>query len=726
MKIPVPNIAPNLGLTLAAGLSLLSAGAALADPAPFDLAGPDIRISVTRQGVTLPIAAVPHLAAGDKVKVEAALPKDESAHYLLIAAFLRDPTNPPPNAWFDKAEAWKRAGHGGGPIELTVPDNAQHLVLYLAPETGGDFKTLRDAVQARPGAFVRAAQDLEQASLDRSRYDAYLSEIKRISATQPEALAHLAPMVADSLRIKINEACLQRQSELQANCLLDSKQSVVLGSDDTSSSSALSASATDLALSLSATPQGGFGYFSPYISAVRDIVGIFGAMRTAKYQYIPALGAAHEDRLSLALNTPPSFANPKSVLMAALPAVKPAPPPVLHVTTASSVPCFGAKSATLAMVGAPLLYATTYGHDLALRVHLKSGDVDLPLTPDASRGGLVIGQPATPSPDLSGPVTATMHGMWGYDAFTGPEVTLQSAGSWQWQANGAPKGDGQMLLTGAPASCVTGVTVTPANGAAAPVVWKADGEHGLAVTLPATSGKPEPVTLTILGPEGTHPASITVEPVRQVQPVAQITAHSSEPIHPEPGVALELSLNSPDEIPADTRLSFTLKAREKEHFSPRDQVEVATVNGDASAKLAFGSGLTLVDQGILVANLTPAQALGASAFGPLRARLLRGGVAGEWMSLGMLVRLPKLRQVTCPAAPPTASATPCSLSGEGLYLLASVAAKQDFDGAVSVPEGYPGFTIKVPHPAPDGTLFLRLHDAPEVVNRLRVTGSTGP
>jgi hypothetical protein len=66
-----------------------------------------------------------------------------------------------------------------------VPDHAQHLVVFLAPETGGDFKTLRDAVKARPGAFVRAAQDLEQASLDRSRYETYLTAIRQISASQP-------------------------------------------------------------------------------------------------------------------------------------------------------------------------------------------------------------------------------------------------------------------------------------------------------------------------------------------------------------------------------------------------------------------------------------------------------------------------------------------------------------------------------------------------------------
>ncbi len=32
--------------------------------------------------------------------------------------------------------------------------------MFLAPETGGDFKTLKSAVRGRPGAFVRASQDL--------------------------------------------------------------------------------------------------------------------------------------------------------------------------------------------------------------------------------------------------------------------------------------------------------------------------------------------------------------------------------------------------------------------------------------------------------------------------------------------------------------------------------------------------------------------------------------
>lgn len=700
-------------LFLATSLGLLTATPALADPSPFDLAGPNLRIGVTRNGVTLPIGAVPQLSPGDKVKVEALLPADESAHYVLVAAFLRDPTNPPPPSWFSKSDSWKRVGKGGGPVTLTVPVGAQHLALFLAPETGGDFKTLRDAVSARPGAFVRAAQDLEQASLDRSRYDAYLAIIRQLSASAPETLAQVAPVVATSLHIKINQDCLQRQSELQATCLLDAKQSAVLGSDDTSGNSSLSGAATDLALSLSATPAGGLGYFSPYISAIHEIIGIFGAMHTAKYQYIPALGAPKGDVLALALNTPPSFANPKSVLMAALPAVKPAHLPALQLATGSVSPCLGAKAALLTIPGAPLLYSTAYAHDMVLRVHLPKGeDIDLPLTPDATRGGLVIGDPAAMPKGLSGPLQARVHGMWGFDAFSGPEVTMQTAGDWHWQQKGPPKGDGELVLTGAPSSCVAAVTATPALG----LTWKSSGPQDVSLTLIPSEGKPEPATILVQGPEGTAPASIAyVPPARPAQPMALIMARSSAPLPADQAQPLPIALAGPEEIPTDTKFSFTLKAGTNEHFTGRDSVEVSTANGDAMAHLTLGNGLTLVDQGIMIASLTPAQALGASAFGPLRARVVRGGVAGEWLGLGTLVRLPRLKQLTCPAT------GPCTLTGEGLYLLASVSAKQDFEGAASVPEGYPGYTLSVPHPGANGLLYVRLHDAPEVVNTLHST-----
>ena len=59
---------------LAALLSTLAASAALAGVAPFDLAGPDLQVTVGRGQETLPIAEVPNLAVGDRLWVRADLP----------------------------------------------------------------------------------------------------------------------------------------------------------------------------------------------------------------------------------------------------------------------------------------------------------------------------------------------------------------------------------------------------------------------------------------------------------------------------------------------------------------------------------------------------------------------------------------------------------------------------------------------------------------------------
>ncbi len=62
------------------------------------------------------------------------------------------------------------------------------MLVFLAPETGGDFKTLMGAVRGRPGAFVRTSQDLNQAALDRSRLEHYLSAIRALNDAEPAKL----------------------------------------------------------------------------------------------------------------------------------------------------------------------------------------------------------------------------------------------------------------------------------------------------------------------------------------------------------------------------------------------------------------------------------------------------------------------------------------------------------------------------------------------------------
>lgn len=202
-----------LGLVLA----LSAAGVAVAGSSPFDLAGPNLTIEVTHAGVTLPISETPNLSAGDQISIKAELPASKSEHYLLVTAFLRGPINPPPTSWFQEDKTWDSKNRNG--LTVTVPKGALQALVFLAPKTEGDYKTLVNTVRSRPGAFVRAAQDLDQAALDRSRLDAFLAAIHEINRSNPDELKTISPTLAHSLGIKLNSGCLEQATDMQAPCL---------------------------------------------------------------------------------------------------------------------------------------------------------------------------------------------------------------------------------------------------------------------------------------------------------------------------------------------------------------------------------------------------------------------------------------------------------------------------------------------------------------------------
>src|SRR5271167_2402869 len=321
-------------------LAIIGAAVAHADPAPFDLAGPTLDVTITRGIKTLPASEVPNLAAGDRVWIKADLPETQSAHYLMVAAFLSGSTNPPPEAWFSPCKTWTgKCGHDG--LTVTVPEGAQQVLVFLAPETGGDYKTLVSAVRGRPGAFVRTSQDLNQAALDRSRLELYLSAIRGLNDADPPKLAEAAPLLARSLAIKVDEKCLDRIPELQAPCLMQGRESLILNDGHSTSivEALTSGRASDLAMEASYTPQLSYGYYSPYLASILDIARILDSFHTAQYQYIPALAAAQGDQVALSLNTPPSFYDPKSVLVIALPAVEGPQLPPLHAVDPAGIYC---------------------------------------------------------------------------------------------------------------------------------------------------------------------------------------------------------------------------------------------------------------------------------------------------------------------------------------------------------------------------------------------------
>jgi hypothetical protein len=487
-------------------LLLFAVRLAHADGGPaFDLDGPRIQAKVTRGGKTLPIGTVANLAAGDRLWIHPDLPEKEGARYVLVVAFLRGSVNPPPENWFTKAETWNKKIRQEG-LYVTVPEGAEQVLLFLVPETGGDFSTLRNAVRGRPGAFVRASQDLHQASLDRARLDTYLASVKTVDTGDPKALEDKTKLLARSLNIKVDQQCFDKSTEQQAPCLMQNPDSLVLDNGRSQSvvQQATAGSAGDVLSQISYTQQAGSGYYSVYVGTVIDMAKILDSFHTAEFQYLPALAMPKDDTLALKLNNPPSFHKPQSVLVIGLPAVKAPELPVLHAVDAKGTLCAQTKPLFLPVVGAPYVFATGYAHDFVLRVQNKAGQsVDLPAKPDALRGGFVVDAQALEAQKLPPGAIGTLHGYWGFDPFEGPAFHLASAHPEQWTLASA---DQHALIVGrkdtvhldAPeVACVEGVTLKDGEGKTLDATWKAVKPNEIEVDMPLDGEQAGTVNLAV-------------------------------------------------------------------------------------------------------------------------------------------------------------------------------------------------------------------------------------
>ncbi len=481
------------------------ASTAWAAPAPFDLAGPVLDVKISRGATTLPASKVPNLAAGDRIWIKADLPPTQSAHYLLVVAFLRGSTNPPPESWFFPCKTWTGKCATGG-LTVTVPDDAQQVLVFLAPQTGGDFKTLMGSVRGRPGAFVRTSQDLNQAALDRSRLERYLTTIRSLNDVDPAKLARVTPLLARSLAIKVDDKCLERLPELQAPCLTQGQESLILNDGHSTSivEALTSGPGSDLAMEASYTPQLSYGYYSPYIASVLDIARIFDSFGTAQYQYIPALAAQRDDKLALTLNTAPSFHNPKSVLVTALPAVERAQLPPLHAVDPKEIFCARRSTLVLPVEGAPLVFSTGFAHDVTLSLMGTDGKtLDLPAVADPTEGGYVVDTTGLGPTVLGDSVQARLRGYWGFEAYQGPEFRLTNTRARTWEL---AAGDESGLIVGRQdtvhlradsVSCVDTILVKDPAGKELKVDWKSVKPNEVEIKLPLQEAKPGALTLLV-------------------------------------------------------------------------------------------------------------------------------------------------------------------------------------------------------------------------------------
>ncbi len=777
-------------------------------PPSFDLTGPKVDVHVKRGEATLPIGQVPNLLAGDRLWIHPDLPESQSTRLVLIVAFLRGATNPPPTQWLTRVDTWDKKVRTEG-VFVTVPAEAQQAVLFLLPSTGGDFSTLRNAVRGRPGTFVRATQDLQAASLDRMRLDAYLAEVKVTSQTDPKLLKDRAQKAASVLGIRLDQQCFDKPTDQQAPCLTQHTEGLVLDDANVSNrvSQLTSGSGADLMNQLSYSALGGAGVYSPYIGAVVDTIRILASLHTAHFQYIPALALPTNDTLNLRLSVPPSFRDPKSVVVVALPPVGPAKMPPLHPMNPGEQFCAQKPGLVLEAEGAPLVYATPLAHDLDLEIQSKSATVRVPLKTDASQGGLVVAHALPPLP--SGELTGVVKGKWGFDDWEGPRFHLVSAGAGKWTVSPSDESalvvgrEDTLHVTGQNSLCISKIEVVPTGGSNLELQWKSPKPDVLELGVQLKDAAPGPVTINIHQYGLDKPDKLTLMAYSEaasldrlrlssgdsqaaltgnrLDEVAKVSLNGMEwtpaglkrvqdldrlelktaadttrleagkrytakvqlrdgrelkvPVSvelPRPEVTLlskgtqddqsaepsPVRLGSPDDLPVQGRLVFFLKSKTPVNF-PRDQkVEVAATDNSFRTMLSVSDGtLMLEDANTALGVVEPLAKFGSSAFGPLQARAVSAdGVAGEWMTLGTLVRIPGFKELHCPHNP----SRPCVLTGTNLFLAAYIAASPEFDNPVDVPADFTGTQLTVPHPV-NGLLYLRLRDDPETVQTLSLS-----
>ena len=616
--------------------------AAFADAPPFDLLGPKIDMHVQRSGATLPIAQVPNLLPGDRLWIHPDLPESQSTHYILIVAFLRGATNPPPPEWFTRVETWSRAAREEG-VFVVVPGEAQQALIFLAPETGGDFSTLRKAVHDRPGAFVRSGQDLQQASWDRMRLDEYLNQVKALPQGDPKILKEKAELLAGTLGIKVDQGCFEKPAEEQPNCLTQHPEGLVM--DDSNAQSMVgqmaNGSAADMMNQLSYSARFGAGAFSPYVGAILDMARILSSLHTAKYQYIPALALpqrAQPDTLNLRLNVPPSFRDPKSVIVVALPPIGPSHPPQMHALEAmqnfgstwspTAIPAYCAAKPDLALSaqGAPLVYSSGMAHELVLHVDTKApqpaisgptelaptassrqaeAGIDIPVEPDPLHGGFVLKQPLPSMPE--GEVTAEVRGKWGFDAWNGPRFHLLQPRSHGWSVQASDlhsliiDREDTVHIQGESTLCVKDVNATLPEGSkeGSPsnppkLTWKAAKPDLLDVTVPLKDAKPGTVTIAIHQYGLDKPAELPLKAYSQAAAIDHLTLSAGDKVALLKGKRL-------DEVESADLAGITFTPGVLNRVQDSDQLEMsATGNtvtlqpgGDYSAKVTLRDGRTL-------------------------------------------------------------------------------------------------------------------------------------
>jgi len=166
---------------------------------------------------------------------------------------------------------------------------------------------------------------------------------------------------------------------------------------------------------------------------VFDIARILDSFRTAQYQYIPALASARGRQLILTLNAPPSFHDPKSVLVVGC------RPSKLRSSAAAS-----SRSQGDALREKGLPDPAGRGRAAGVLHRLRAWrNAEIPgpgrhprrsaARAEAERGGFAVDTSALRNMSLGDTTRASLRGYWGFDKYEGPSFQLVDAREQTWK-----------------------------------------------------------------------------------------------------------------------------------------------------------------------------------------------------------------------------------------------------------------------------------------------------
>jgi len=367
--------------------------------------------------------------------------------------------------------------------------------------------------------------------------------------------------LARTLNLKPNQDCFNRPVDMQYTCLTQTGTQTLLddGHGQTVVSMLSNSDTSAFINAASYTALGGGGLYSAYVGAVVDLVRLMGNLHTAQYQYIPAIAFPQAEQLNLRLNTAPSFHNPKSVIVIGLPSIQKAVPPPLRAADAKHITCLLQPEVVLPVEGAPLVFSTSFAHDLYLHVTGGQPRPDIPLVADAYKGGLVVtsaqDRKALPSPDTPPaitehsdqsvskdptdpnaphtPVSGTIVGYWGFEPFTGPTLPLQDFPGVDWKLSSEgvliAGRENHLNLASTGTACIDTITVERPSGKRVDVPWKQSEKVSVVdVTLSLKSVDPGSIHLNVRQFGDSEVASVTAQTFSEPAQLASLDLHAGD------------------------------------------------------------------------------------------------------------------------------------------------------------------------------------------------------